>query len=88
MSFPSISYLSSRISQLKKLKLCHIPLTTNAPLTQYKCNHKTRPLNPTFWQKVQKHATTQTKNRRNRNKHHPTNKSPTLVNFGTHAPRS
>ena len=34
------------------------------------------------------HATNQTKNRRNRNKHHPTNKSPTLVNFGTHAPRS
>ena len=88
MSFPFISYPSSRISRLKKLKLCHTPLTSNAPLTQYKCNLNTRPAKPYVSAKAQTHATNQTKNCRNRNKHHPSNKSPTLVNFGTHAPRS
>ena len=45
------------------------------------------PQNPMFQQKAQTHTSPKPENRRNRNKNHPINGSPTLINFGTHAPR-
>ena len=44
------------------------------------------PQNPMFRRKVQTHTIRKPGNRRNRNKHHPINKSPTLKNFGIHTP--